>query len=157
MVKRLILRLSRLDAAVQPGEMNTPGFNLHRLQGSPVRYTVHVNGPWCLTFEWEGEDAIRVDLEHTPESRVALSTTAPGPYISRAGSLAMAINGAWNKRSGPGGSARRLHHLGKSAKHGGDTGSTRAVKMYLSLGMVPPLSGHMTSANDNTEALAVAA
>ena len=78
-------------------------------------------------------------------------------YIGSAGSLAMAINGAWNKRSGPGGSARRLHHLGKSAKHGGDTGSTRAVKMYLSLGMVPPLSGHMTSANDNTEALAVAA
>ena len=47
--------------------------------------------------------------------------------------------------------------LAKCAKHGGDTGSTRAVKMYLSLGMVPPLSGHMTSANDNTEALAVAA
>jgi toxin HigB-1 len=63
LVKRLILRLSRLDAAVQPGEMNTPGFNFHRLQGHPVRYTVHVNGPWCLTFEWEGEDAIRVDFE----------------------------------------------------------------------------------------------
>ena len=63
LVKRLILRLSRLDAAVDPAEMNTPGFNFHRLQGRPVRYTVHVNGPWCLTFEWEGEDAIRVDLE----------------------------------------------------------------------------------------------
>jgi plasmid maintenance system killer protein len=25
-----------------------------------------VNGPWCLTFEWEGEDAIRVDLEQYP-------------------------------------------------------------------------------------------
>ncbi len=63
LVKQLILRLSRLDAAVQPGEMNTPSFNFHRLQDRPVRYTVHVNGPWCLTFEWECEDAIRVDLE----------------------------------------------------------------------------------------------
>jgi hypothetical protein len=71
-------------------------------------------------------------------------------YITDAGPPATAINGAWNKRSGPGGSARRLHHCG------GDTGSTRAVKAYLSLGMVPPLSGHSTSANDN-EALAVAA
>jgi len=22
-----------------------------------------VNGPWRITFEWEGEDALRVDLE----------------------------------------------------------------------------------------------
>ena len=40
--------------------------------------------------------------------------------------------------------------------HGGETGSTRVVKTHFLLGMVPPLSGHMTSANDN-EALAVAA
>lgn len=63
LVKRLTLRLSRLDAAMQPGEMNVPGFNFHRLRGRPVRYTVHVSGPWCLTFEWDGEDAVRVDLE----------------------------------------------------------------------------------------------
>jgi len=43
-----------------------------------------------------------------------------------------------------------------TGEHGGDTGSTRVVKTCLSLGMVPPLSGHSTSANDN-EALAVAA
>jgi transposase len=23
-----------------------------------------VNGPWCLTFGWEGQDAIAVDLEN---------------------------------------------------------------------------------------------
>ena len=63
LVKRVELRLSRLDAALQPSQMNVPGFNFHRLQGQPVRYTVHVNGPWCLTFEWDGEDAIQVDLE----------------------------------------------------------------------------------------------
>jgi proteic killer suppression protein len=24
---------------------------------------VHVNGPWCITFEFEGGDAYRVDFE----------------------------------------------------------------------------------------------
>jgi toxin HigB-1 len=60
---RVAVRLSRLDAAARPEEMNVPGFNFHRLQGKPLRYTVHVNGPWCITFEWEGNDAVRVDLE----------------------------------------------------------------------------------------------
>jgi proteic killer suppression protein len=60
---RVQLRLSRLDQAIRPEEMNIPGFNFHRLRSKPVRYTVHVNGPWCITFEWDGEDAVRVDLE----------------------------------------------------------------------------------------------
>jgi toxin HigB-1 len=60
---RIRLRLSRLDQAVRPDEMNVPGFNFHRLHGRPIRYTIHVNGPWCITFEWDGEDAVRVDLE----------------------------------------------------------------------------------------------
>ena len=60
---RVQLRLSRLDQAIRPDEMNIPGFNFHRLRGRPARYTVHVNGPWCITFEWDGEDAVRVDLE----------------------------------------------------------------------------------------------
>ena len=62
LVKRLTLRLSRrMQRSDQRPEH--PGFNFHRLRGRPTRYTVHVNGPWCLTFEWEGEDAVRVDLE----------------------------------------------------------------------------------------------
>ena len=44
--------------------MNVPGLDFHRLRGNPVRYTVHVNGPWCITFEWDGTDAVRVDLEN---------------------------------------------------------------------------------------------
>jgi toxin HigB-1 len=44
--------------------MNAPGFSFHRLHGRPVRYSVHVNGPWCLTFEWDGTDAVGVDLEN---------------------------------------------------------------------------------------------
>ena len=43
--------------------MNLPGFNFHKLRGKPTRYTVHVNGLWCVTFEWDSEDAVRVDLE----------------------------------------------------------------------------------------------
>ena len=63
---RVKLRLRVLDRAARAEQMNLPGFNFHRLRGRPVRYTVHVNGPWCLTFAWDGEDAVRVDLEQYP-------------------------------------------------------------------------------------------
>ena len=44
--------------------MNLPGFDFHALKGFvPTRYTVHVNGPWCITFEWQDESATKVDLE----------------------------------------------------------------------------------------------
>jgi toxin HigB-1 len=61
---RILLRLDRLDAAAAPEEMNVPGFDFHALKGrKPTRYSVHVNGPWCLTFEFEDGDACRVDFE----------------------------------------------------------------------------------------------
>ena len=47
---RIIRRLDLLQQALLPGDMNVPGFDFHRLRGVPVRYTVHVNGPWCITF-----------------------------------------------------------------------------------------------------------
>ena len=62
-VARIRHRLDVLNAAKMPEDMNAVGFNFHRLRGKPVRYTVHVNGPWCITFEWNGDDAVRVDLE----------------------------------------------------------------------------------------------
>jgi proteic killer suppression protein len=43
--------------------MNVPGFDYHALRGKPLRYTVHVNGPWCITFEFADGDALRVDFE----------------------------------------------------------------------------------------------
>jgi len=61
--KRLLVRLDRLDVCIVPEEMNLPGFNFHPLNGAPQRYSVHVNGPWCLTFEFEAGDAFRVDFE----------------------------------------------------------------------------------------------
>ncbi len=44
--------------------MKLPGFDFHALEGFvPTRYTVHVNGPWCITFEIDSEDVLRVDFE----------------------------------------------------------------------------------------------
>lgn len=64
MHKRILIRLDRLDAATVPEHMNLPGFDFHTLKGFvPTRYTVHVNGPWCITFEFESGDAFRVDFE----------------------------------------------------------------------------------------------
>jgi toxin HigB-1 len=53
-----------LNVAASVAEMNVPGFDFHPLRGfTPTRYTVHVNGPWCITFEFADGDATRVDLE----------------------------------------------------------------------------------------------
>jgi proteic killer suppression protein len=62
--KRILIRLDRLNVATRPEQMNLPGFEFHALKGSvPTRYTVHVNGPWCITFEFEAEDVVRVEFE----------------------------------------------------------------------------------------------
>jgi len=60
---RIIQILDALDVAAVPEDMNIPGLNFHGLQGKPKRYTTHVNGPWCITFEFGDGDALRVDLE----------------------------------------------------------------------------------------------
>jgi proteic killer suppression protein len=56
-------RLDALDRARRLDDMNIPGFDFHALRGKPLRYTIHVNGPWCITFEFEEGDALRVDFE----------------------------------------------------------------------------------------------
>ena len=61
MHKRILLRLDRLNAADSPEEMSVPGFDFHPL--ARPRYSIHVNGPWCITFEFEDGDACRVDFE----------------------------------------------------------------------------------------------
>ncbi|MBK3662368.1 type II toxin-antitoxin system RelE/ParE family toxin [Bradyrhizobium diazoefficiens] len=60
---RILRWLDQLDSAALPEDMNVLGFEFHRLHGKPVRYTVHVNGPWCITFEFENGNAYRVDFE----------------------------------------------------------------------------------------------
>jgi proteic killer suppression protein len=62
--RRILVRLDALDAAAAPVELDQPGFDFHRLRGfDPPRYTIHVNGPWCITFGWEDDGPARVDLE----------------------------------------------------------------------------------------------
>ncbi|WP_354557150.1 type II toxin-antitoxin system RelE/ParE family toxin [Rhizobium aquaticum] len=62
--RRINLHLDRLEQIERVEEMNLPGFNFHALRGfEPPRYTVHINGPWCITFEFSDGDAWNVDLE----------------------------------------------------------------------------------------------
>jgi proteic killer suppression protein len=64
MHERILRRLDRLDVIVPPEEMNVPGFDFHPLRGfKPIRYSVHVNGPWCITFEFEEGEVRRIDFE----------------------------------------------------------------------------------------------
>jgi proteic killer suppression protein len=63
MHKRIFVRLDAMDAAAAVKELNVPGFDFHPLKGKPQRYSIHVNGPWCLTFEFEDGDAMRIDFE----------------------------------------------------------------------------------------------
>lgn len=63
---RCIERLDALDAAQAPNDLNVPGYDFHALSGfKPTRYSVHVNGPWCITFEFDtaAGNALRVDFE----------------------------------------------------------------------------------------------
>ncbi len=60
---RALRRLDALDQAASLADLNLPGMQFHRLQGKPIRYSLHISGPWCITFEWMEGDAYRVDLE----------------------------------------------------------------------------------------------
>ena len=61
---RIIIRLDRLDIVDDASGMNMPGFNFHALRGfQPTRYSVHINGPWCVTFAFVDGQAEAVDFE----------------------------------------------------------------------------------------------
>jgi proteic killer suppression protein len=56
--------LDRLDIAIRPGDMNVPGWQFHPLKGTPKgRGAVSVSGNLGLTFAFDGDDAIDIDLE----------------------------------------------------------------------------------------------
>jgi toxin HigB-1 len=63
MERRIRRRLEALDAAEVLGDLKIPGFDFHPLRGKPQRYSLHVNGPWAITFEFEDGKASRVDYE----------------------------------------------------------------------------------------------
>jgi proteic killer suppression protein len=61
---RLERMLDRLDTATRPGDMNLPGYRFHPLKGTRKgTYAVDVSGNSRLTFRFEGEDAVDVNLE----------------------------------------------------------------------------------------------
>ena len=60
---RCLTRLEARVPATRPQDMNVPGFDFHPLKGKPKRYSVHVSGNWCLTFEWRDGGPARVNLE----------------------------------------------------------------------------------------------
>lgn len=63
--QRIIARLDVLNEVASVDELaGLPGFDFHALRGfNPTRYTIRVNGPWCITFEFRDGDAYRVDFE----------------------------------------------------------------------------------------------
>jgi proteic killer suppression protein len=62
-VTRVSRVLLELDAARRPEDMNISGYRFHLLHARPKRYSVTITRMWRLTFEWDGQDAIRVDYE----------------------------------------------------------------------------------------------
>jgi toxin HigB-1 len=64
MHSRILRRLEALNVAAAPGELNLPGFKFHPLSGfNPTRYSIHMNGPWCVTFAFTAPNAEDVDFE----------------------------------------------------------------------------------------------
>lgn len=65
--ERIFILLDRLHAAIVPEDMNLPGFRFHTHGGTkkkdPKRYSVDVTGNYRILFEWEDDNATRVDLK----------------------------------------------------------------------------------------------
>ena len=54
--------LDRLDASIDPADMNLPGYKLHELKGRDAGiWAVTVRANWRITFAFEGQDAVLVD------------------------------------------------------------------------------------------------
>ena len=57
--------LVALLAATRPEDMHLPRFDFHELKGDRAgTYSVHVSGPWCITFRWLNSAATDVDLKN---------------------------------------------------------------------------------------------
>lgn len=61
-INRLRLILTRLDAAVEPADLDLPGLKLHKLNGKLKDfYSVMVQANWRVIFRFEGKDAYDVE------------------------------------------------------------------------------------------------
>ena len=56
--------LDTLDGASTAEQLNIPGYYLHPLKGDRKgEWAITVSGNWRITFRFEGEDAVDVNLE----------------------------------------------------------------------------------------------
>jgi len=52
-----------LDRGTSPAALSLPGYRLHQLKGERKgEWAASVSGNWRLVFEFDGEDAVNVDL-----------------------------------------------------------------------------------------------
>ena len=63
-IKKINRLLRALEAAKRPADLAAPGTGFHALRGDlKNRYAMVVSRNWRMTFGWEGEDAVDIDLE----------------------------------------------------------------------------------------------
>ena len=63
-LRRLDVILEALNGSRRPEDMNVSGWRFHALKGvMRGRYAVDASGNWRVTFGWQGENAIDIDLE----------------------------------------------------------------------------------------------
>jgi toxin HigB-1 len=56
--------MDALHAATALSDLNMPGWSVHPLKGDREgRYAMAVNGPWRITFQWDGQNVRGLDLE----------------------------------------------------------------------------------------------
>ena len=60
--KRAIQRLTALNSARGLPELYGPSFELHKWEGHKTRWSISVNGPWRILFDWINGDAYNVEL-----------------------------------------------------------------------------------------------
>ena len=61
---KIELILDALNLVYSIEGLITIGSDLHKLTGfTPPRWSVHVNGNWCVTFSFEDGEAFAVDYE----------------------------------------------------------------------------------------------
>ena len=63
-IKKVNILLRLLDAAKQPKDLAVPSTGFHTLHGDlKGRYAMTVSRNWRLTFGWDDEGALDIDLE----------------------------------------------------------------------------------------------
>ena len=63
-IRKIALVLDTMENAVTPSELDIATFGFHPLTGNMVgRYAITVSRNWRVTFGWDGESAVDIDLE----------------------------------------------------------------------------------------------